>query len=122
MPKKPVSRFRQVSQMLRRAWIRDVERYAALAAACRPYVGPNKRQKKEYQCAVCGQWFIQKLIQVDHIIPVGEFTKDEHWATFGPGLFCSRDNLQIICKPCHKIKSNKEKQDRSIKRNEKDKV
>ena len=37
----------------------------------RAYKGPLKRQKFEYQCKECLNWFPDKKINVDHKIPVG---------------------------------------------------
>ena len=37
----------------------------------RAYKGPLKRQKFEYRCKECSQWFHDKKINVDHIIPAG---------------------------------------------------
>ena len=102
-------RFVWLRSVLRRAWLRDPERAAALQLARRIYQGDNKRQRWEYSCAECAQWFMQKDVQVDHIIPAGTFLKPEDWATFGPGLFCDRSGLQLLCKTCHKIKTNKER-------------
>ena len=42
--------------------------------ARRPYTGPNKRLKYEYQCNECKGWFPDKQINVDHIIPAGTLT------------------------------------------------
>jgi len=33
----------------------------ALENASRAYTGPNKRQKKEYQCAKCKEWFLRGM-------------------------------------------------------------
>lgn len=42
---------------------------------------------------------------MDHKIPVGQF-KD--WNTYVDNLFCDEDNWQVICKPCHDIKTKEE--------------
>ena len=41
-------------------------------------------------------------VHVDHIEPVGSY-KD--WNTYIEKLFCSEDNLQILCLACHKEKT-----------------
>ena len=44
-------------------------------------------------------------IFVDHIEPVGSFTD---WDTYVRKLFCSEDNLQLLCKECHNRKTKNE--------------
>lgn len=90
----------------------DPERLAALIEGRIAYCGDNKRQKWAYSCATCLRSFMLKEVVVDHIIPCGTFLGPEHFVTFVPNLFCKRDNLQILCKPCHAIKT---KAERSIK-------
>ncbi len=102
-------RFTKLRSMLRRAWMRDTERAFAIKEARIPYQGDNKRQKWEYVCANCDCYFMQKEITVDHIKPCGSFLCDEDFKTFVPNLFCSRDSLQILCKACHKRKTNQER-------------
>lgn len=103
------SDYSLIRSAMRRAWLRFPARAEALRRARRAYTGLNNRQKWEYQCAVCKGWFKATEVAVDHIIPCGTFLKPEDWVTFGPGLFCGVDNLQILCKDCHKIKTKLER-------------
>lgn len=73
----------------------------ARKAARRPYHGPNKRRKWEYQCAVCGKWFAGKEVQVDHIEPVGTLKRYDDLPAFVERLFCEQEGLRVVCKPCH---------------------
>ena len=73
----------------------------------------NKRTKRlaqHYLCAACSQEYPASNIQVDHIEPVVSpsdgFTT---WDRFIDGLFCEKENLQVLCIPCHKVKSEKER-------------
>lgn len=77
--------------------------------AKRKYVGPNKRQKFEYQCNKCKGWFADKNIQVDHIIPAGSLNCAQDLPGFVERLFCEAENLQCLCKNCHDIKSKEDK-------------
>lgn len=76
--------------------------------AKRSYSGPNKRQKWEYRCATCGEWFMDKDVQVDHIIPCGSLKKGGDLEGFVERL-TTEDGFQILCKPCHKIKTESER-------------
>lgn len=77
--------------------------------AKRAYKGPNKRQKFEYQCNLCKNWFPEKQINVDHIIPAGSLNCAEDLPGFVERLFCEQDNLQVLCENCHNIKTQNEK-------------
>lgn len=80
--------------------------------AKRPYKGPNKRQKFEYQCNSCKKWFAEKNINVDHIIPAGTLTCANDLPGFVERLFCEVDNLQVLCSGCHNIKTKKERENK----------
>lgn len=68
---------------------------------------------EHYECAECHKRFPAKDIQVDHVVPVVPVTGFETWDNVIENLFCEADNLQVLCKPCHKLKSQKERQERS---------
>lgn len=75
------------------------------------------RVAQHYRCAKCKQEFTSKDMEVDHIKPVVSPTKGfVSWDSFIENLFCEADNLQAICKPCHKEKSKKETQKRNANR------
>lgn len=76
----------------------------------RPYVGPNKRQKFEYLCSECQQWFPRAItvagkskaqVHVDHIEECGKLACYEDVGTFVKRLFCEADGLRLLCKSCH---------------------
>jgi len=64
------------------------------------------RLAQHYRCNGCGKEFPAKDVQVDHITPIGY---DKSWDDWINGLFCERENLQVLCKPCHKEKTQLEK-------------
>ena len=79
-------------------------KYECLKAARRTYVGPNKKQKWEFQCASCKSWFIGKLVAVDHIIPWGsiwDLPIADAWSRLLVGI----SQLQVLCKTCHDHKT-----------------
>lgn len=74
--------------------------------ARRPYTGANKRQKFEYQCAHCKNWFADKEVEVDHKIEAGSLRNGDDVKDFIERLFCEKDGLQILCKDkCHREKT-----------------
>lgn len=67
----------------------------------------------KYECSKCRQGFIEKDTQVDHIEPVisvvdGFISID----VYAQRMFCPVENLTILCKPCHKIKTKLEQEQR----------
>ena len=74
------------------------------------------RLAEHYLCADCGGFFIARDVQVDHIEPVvspEDGFKD--WWTYINRLYCEAENLQVLCKPCHKVKTNLERKERMKK-------
>jgi 5-methylcytosine-specific restriction endonuclease McrA len=77
--------------------------------AKRAYKGTNKRQKFEYKCASCNNWFPEKQINVDHIKPAGSLNCAQDLPGFVDRLFCEQENLQVLCEKCHDTKTKLEK-------------
>lgn len=75
----------------------------------RPYKGPLKRQKFEYQCNHCKRWLPEKSIAVDHILPAGSLRCGEDLQGFIERLFCEIEGFQILCSACHNVKTKNEK-------------
>ena len=71
------------------------------------------RQAAHYTCNSCHMEFPSKEVQVDHIDPVVDpkvgFVS---WDEFIKRLFCSKENLQVLCLKCHKAKTKQEKEER----------
>jgi len=102
-----------VKSALRSASQRWPPKYSCLSEAC---VGQKINQKsgrlaKHYKCNACLSDFPAKEVQVDHINPiidpVAGFTT---WDDVIDNMFCERDNLQVLCKDCHKTKTQQEKE------------
>jgi len=69
-----------------------------------------KKDSVQYQCNCCKEWVGSTYVAVDHIEPVIDNDIGfQDWNTFITRLFCEKDNLQILCDPCHTAKSNQEK-------------
>ena len=88
---------------LRRASIKWPVRGDVLKKAQRPAEGEDlpKNTKWEYQCNSCKEWFFGKEVEVDHIEECGSHADINQFAQM---LFCESDNLQVLCKPCHRAK------------------
>jgi len=80
--------------------------------AKRAYKGPLKRQKFEYQCNSCKNWFQEKLINVDHIHPAGSLNCANDLPGFVERLFVEAEGLQVMCSNCHDKKTAKERENR----------
>ena len=74
------------------------------------------RLAEHYACAGCGGFFVSRDVQVDHIEPVVD-PKDgfQDLDTFSDRLYCEEENLQVLCKECHKVKTNLERKERKKK-------
>jgi 5-methylcytosine-specific restriction endonuclease McrA len=83
----------------------------------RLYKGPNKRQKYEYQCNECKNWFADKHVAVDHIIPCGSLNCSADLPGFVDRLFIEVDGLQLLCSTCHDRKTQQEKENTKLKKN-----
>ena len=71
------------------------------------------RIAEHHKCASCHEAFPAKEIQVDHIVPVVDPKVGfVDWDTFISRLFCNKENLQVLCKPCHLAKTKLEKEER----------
>lgn len=77
--------------------------------AKRAYKGPNKRQKFEYQCNICKNWFPDKNVNIDHKIPAGSLNCAEDLPGFVNRLFIEIEGLQCLCSNCHNTKTQNEK-------------
>ena len=69
----------------------------------------TSRIAQHFRCAACKKEYVATEIQVDHIKPV-VLTNFISWDDFITNLFCDSDNLQVLCKPCHKKKTKKERE------------
>jgi 5-methylcytosine-specific restriction endonuclease McrA len=65
-----------------------------------------------YRCNACDQIFPPTTVQVDHISPVIPVSGWTTWDDYINRLFCPPEQLQVLCKPCHSVKSGLENQGR----------
>jgi len=101
--------FSFIRSALRGAWSRFPVKHQFIKSKQLPYSGTDKRTKFEYECVECKGRFKGVDVQVDHIVPAGSLNKYTDLPSFVERLFCEADNLQIMCKECHKKKTKEER-------------
>ena len=95
--------FGFIRSALRSASIRWPPKADALRDSRIPYMGvDNPRQKWQYPCHQCGEWFMGKEVQADHIVPCGSLRCFADLPGFVERMFCEQEGFRILCKPCHK--------------------
>ena len=107
------ARFRSfVTGALRTATRRWPPKFKALKAA----LSGRKTNKKtgklamHYICASCSDEFVMSDVEIDHVEAVVDPAKGFiSWDVYVDRLFCETNNLQVLCKPCHKEKTAAEK-------------
>ena len=99
-----------IRSALRGAWGRYPVKFQVKLANRRTVYG--QKHKYEYNCKFCNDWFQDKETQVDHKRPAGTLKTYEDLPKFVENLFCEANNLQILCKPCHQVKTNQERAER----------
>jgi len=80
----------------------------------------NKKTGKlamHYLCGMCNEEHTAKDVQVDHIQPVVDpATGFVSWDLYIDRLFCEKDNLQVLCTKCHKLKTKEENESTRVSR------
>ena len=117
------SRFNSfVKSALRSASQRWPPRYQALnnAKVGKKINWKTNRLAEHYTCNSCNKEFPAKEVQVDHIQPIIPVTGFTTWDEVISRMFCEADNLQVLCKPCHLVKTQVERlQAKESKKNDK---
>ena len=76
----------------------------------------SNRQARHYKCAKCKEDFASTNVQVDHVKPIVDPKKGfVSWDDFIKRLFVEIKGLQVLCKPCHKEKTQQERAKRTRK-------
>ena len=98
-----------IRSSIRQAWNKYPVKYQALkqAEVGRQINKKTGRLAKHYRCNICGKHFPAKEVQVDHILGVGVLKKRSDLPEFYDRMFCGVEDLQVVCKPCHQLKTNK---------------
>jgi hypothetical protein len=84
----------------RSAWLRSQLRSNAIKKA--------RVERGAYKCGCCGGLFKADELNVDHMAAKGH--GNPNLIQYVARTFCSPDKLTVLCIPCHKYKSAKEKE------------
>jgi hypothetical protein len=70
----------------------------------------TKRIAEHFKCAECKQDYPAKEVNVDHVSPVVCPVEGfVNWDVYIKRMFCGKENLQVLCKTCHDLKSAEER-------------
>lgn len=110
------ARYRSfVKSALRSASQRWPPKYQSLNEAC---VGTKLNTKtgrmaKHYKCNQCKNDFPAKEVEVNHIVPVVPTSGFTTWDEVIERMFCEKNGLEVLCKPCHRIITKEENKERN---------
>lgn len=68
----------------------------------------SRIDKGVYVCAHCEKPFGGKDVRKDHIVPIEAVTGWDGWDALFERAWCGVKGYQILCVPCHKVKTQKE--------------
>lgn len=75
-----------------------------------------RKDRNQYECAICKNQFPRTLIHIDHINPVVAITGFTSWDDYVARLFVKIEELQAVCTTCHTAKSMLENNLRAVKK------
>lgn len=101
--------FSWILSNARKLTLRWKPRNDALNMARRPYSGPDKRTKWEYQCSQCVDWFPKKMVEADHITPCGGMKSYESISLWYKRALVEMLDFKVLCKTCHNSKTQRER-------------
>lgn len=113
MPKILFDPRTQIISCLRRTFGKSPVAIKVFEDALSKKKGP--RGGKCYECAECGKPFPRNKVILDHIspvTPVNVSAASMDLMDIHNNIFCGADNLQILCKKCSTVKTNKENTER----------
>lgn len=109
------ARFRSfIKSILRGGSQRWGPKYETLNEACvgKRINAKTGRLAKHFKCCKCTQEYPQKEVEVNHILPVVPLSGFDSWDGVIERLFCEKDGLEVVCKPCHLKISADERENR----------
>ena len=91
---------------------------AALRRASYRWPARNEAMKKarvgknQYECAVCKNIFPNRLVDKDHKEPIVPLSGWDGFDGYIERLLVQENGWQVLCKPCHREKTNDENKKR----------
>lgn len=114
-----------------RMWFPRTQKYKSVKDAAKKYTkvlkndgSVSKRKSVSYKCNICKNYFKSNEVEVDHIREVIDGVSsslDLTLSQYIKRVDCSPENLQVVCKKCHKTKSTEYNKSR-VKRDRKGNV
>jgi 5-methylcytosine-specific restriction endonuclease McrA len=106
--------FTYLRGCLRKAWSRNPVKLEYIKNNRIKIKNPNPKGKVPEVwgavCECCGEKFVMKDLQVDHIIPAGGLTKTDDIQGFIERLlYITDDDIRLLCKNCHGVITYQEK-------------
>lgn len=121
------SQFYAIMSAIRRAFVKSPAAKEAMKAAICPHKkGPKGGKRfccagcRPDSCKICTLNLTEGAVEKDHvepIVPIGTLSKDMSWDKIVSRTFVEASGIQILCKPCHKIKSKEENEKRKKVKN-----
>lgn len=100
-----------VRSAIRSAWIKSDVKLAFMYSRTIPDMDNSTRTKWLYECEICRGMFKEVDIEVDHKEGHHKFTKlSEFENYFNRILMVRAEDLQVLCKGCHSVKTLSESQ------------
>lgn len=95
----------------------DLRRQCIERAIVPGYYDPKRKAVKFWvKCAACGKMEAKSNMEADHIepvVPVDSTLEDMTWTEVVERQWCDVENLQPVCKPCHRRKTGEENKARN---------
>lgn len=73
------------------------------------------RMAEHFTCNKCKQEFPRKEVEANHIIPVVPVSGFDNWDGVISRMYCEKDGFEVLCKPCHKLVTKEENEQRKRK-------
>lgn len=91
--------FGQFRSAIRKIWM--------FSAIRREAIKRSKVATNQYICAHCNERFRSNEIEVNHKFSAGSLREFEDFTPFVSAMFQENiDMLEVLCKPCHQIQTN----------------
>lgn len=106
--------FSYLRGCLRKAWNTNPIKITVTNERRKQIPNPNPKGKKPTvwgaTCECCGNDFVMKDIQVDHMIPAGSLKETSDIQGFVERLlYVKKEDIRLVCKGCHNIITDAER-------------